>query len=122
MGYMGRKERFSYKFIGQFTESLVSDQNDERHRAHAVETALRGINDAEYKIAAGIQTIESRARRIQFKLDEGFRLNDLGEFQSAPTEVDQAIVTRQAFFDMLAVLLTEDELAEVMAEAKKGKS
>ena len=124
MGYMGKADRFSYRFIAALTESIAptgsKDANSIR-RSHAAEVALRGINNAEYKIASGLQTIRSRAEMIETKLDNGYRLNDLGEFQGIPAEVDQAIVARQSYFDVLAVLLTEDELEHVMAEAKTEK-
>jgi hypothetical protein len=123
MGYMGRQDRFSHRFIGALIDEIttsMTDRNSERTRlAHVVEVALRGINSAEYRIASGLQTIESRARMIDEKLNNGYRLNELGEFQSAPVEVDQAIVTRQAFYDVLAVALTEGQLERVMAEAKR---
>lgn len=121
MGYMGRQERFSYRFIGALIDEITRTglREDRKLRAQGIEAALKGINSAEDKIASGLQTIESRQRMILTKLDDGLRLNDWGEFQSAPVEVDQAIVARQAFFDVLAVLCTKEELEMIMVEAKR---
>ena len=45
------------------------------------------------------------------RLDLGLSLNDLGEFQRMPAELDRVVTLRQHHWQVLGALLTEAELA-----------
>ena len=97
-------DRISYKQLGQLIEGR------DRPAAHAIENAARGVNAAESTIRRTAAMIGAKLGEIEQRLDHGLSLNDLGELQRMPADLDRAVTLRQHHWQVLGALLTEAEL------------
>lgn len=88
--------------------SRLTDTRDKR-TAHAV----RGVNAAESAIRQTAAMIRSKLEETVQRLDLGLSLNDLGELQRMPADLDRAVTLRQHHWQVLGALLTEAELASL---------
>ena len=94
----------------------LTDGRD-RLAAHAVENAARGVNVTEQAIRRNAAMIRAKLGEIEQRLDRGLRLNDLGELQRVPADLDRAVALRQHHWQVLGALLTEAELASLQPAA-----
>ena len=78
--------------------------------AHAVDNAVRGVNATESTIRQTAAMIRSKLDEIERRMDHGLNLNDLGELQRMPADLDRAITLRQHHWQVLGALLIEAEL------------
>jgi hypothetical protein len=92
--------------------SRLTDGRD-RPAAHAIENAARGVNATERTIRQTAAMIRATLDQIEQRLDHGLSLNDLGELQRMPADLDRAITLRQAHWQVLGALLTEAELTSL---------
>lgn len=97
--------------------SRLTDTRDKR-TAHAVENAVRGVNAAESAIRQTAAMIRSKLEETVQRLDLGLSLNDLGELQRMPADLDRAVTLRQHHWQVLGALLTEAELASLQPAAQ----
>jgi hypothetical protein len=98
------QDRITYAQLSQ----LIDDRD--RPAAHAVENAVRGVNAAERTIRQAAAMIRSKLDETVQRLDQGLSLNDLGELQRMPADLDRAITLRQHHWQVLGALLTDAEL------------
>jgi hypothetical protein len=96
--------------------SQLIDSRDTR-AAHAVENAVRGVNAAESTIRQTAAMIRSKLEETVRRLDLGLALNDLGELQRMPADLDRAVTLRQHHWQVLGALLTEAELESLQPAA-----
>lgn len=61
--------------------------------------------------------IGSKLDEVVQRLDRGLNLNDLGELQRMPADLDRAITLRQHHWQVLGALLTEAELDSLQPAA-----
>ena len=61
--------------------------------------------------------IRSKLEETVQRLDLGLSLNDLGELQRMPADLDRAVTLRQHHWQVLGALLTEAELASLQPAA-----
>ncbi len=108
-------DTISYHKLNRLTEG-----KDEMH-ARAIEVAARDINSAEESIRRGLADIEWRCEQVAARLAARQHLNSLGEFQRTPVEVDQAIARREQAWQMLGLILSEEEVRSLMATAERGE-
>ena len=101
----------SYKQLGQLIEAR------DRPAAHAIDNAVRGVNATETSIRQIAAMIRSKLDEIEQRLDHGLSLNDLGELQRMPADLDRAVTLRQHHWQVLGALLTEAELASLQPAA-----
>jgi hypothetical protein len=92
--------------------SQLIDGRD-RPAAHAIENAARGVNATEHTIRQTAAMIRAKLTEIEQRLDHGLSLNDLGELQRMPADLDRAITLRHAHWQVLGALLTQTELASL---------
>jgi hypothetical protein len=57
--------------------------------------------------------IRAKLTEFEQRLDHGLSLNEAGELQRMPADLDRAITLRQAHWQVLGALLTETELASL---------
>jgi hypothetical protein len=100
-------DRITYRQLAQ-----LIDGRDTR-TAHAIENAVRGVNAAETTIRQTAAMITSRLAETIARLDQGLSLNDLGELQHTPADLDRAVTLRQHHWQVLGALLTEAEVASL---------
>jgi hypothetical protein len=81
-----------------------------KRTAIAIENAVRGVNAAEATIRQTAAMIRSKLDHAEQRLDLGLSLNDLGELQRMPADLDRAVTLRQHHWQVLGALLTEAEL------------
>jgi hypothetical protein len=100
-------DRITYAQLSRLTGSR------DKRTARAVENAVRGVNAAEQAIRRAAAMIRSKLADTVQRLDLGLSLslNDLGEFQRMPADLDRAVTLRQHHWQVLGALLTEAELA-----------
>ena len=100
-------DRIPYDQLSQLTDS--------RHRpaAHAIDNAARGVNATEHAIHQLTGMIRAKLTEIERRLDRGMSLNELGELQRMPADLDRAITLRQAHWHVLGALLTETEMTSL---------
>ena len=103
----------------RITYAQLSHLIDSRDKpaAHAVENAVRGVNAAEHAIRQTAAMIRSKLDETVQRLDLGLSLNDLGELQRMPADLDRAVTLRQHHWQVLGALLTEAELASLQPAA-----
>ena len=89
--------------------SQLIDGRD-RPAAHAIDNAARGVNATERTIREITGMIRAKLTGIEQRLDCGLSLNELGELQRMPADLDRAITLRQAHWQVLGALLTETEM------------
>jgi hypothetical protein len=85
----------------------------DRPAAHAVENAARGVNATEQAIRQLTGMIRAKLDQIEQRLDRGLSLNELGELQRMPADLDRAISLRQVHWQVLGALLTEAEMTSL---------
>jgi hypothetical protein len=71
------------------------------------------VNATERTIRQTAAMIRARLDQIEQRLDHGLNLNDLGELQRMPADLDRATTLRQAHWQVLGALLTETELTSL---------
>ncbi len=103
-------ERITYRQLGQLIDGRAVEH---RPAAHAIEKAARGVNAAESTIRQNAAMIRAKLGEIEQRLDHGLSLNDLGELQRMPADLDRAVTLRQHHWQVLGALLTETELASL---------
>jgi hypothetical protein len=103
----------------RITYDQLSQLIDGRDRpaAHAIDTAARGINTAERTIRQVTAMIRAKLTEIEQRLDHGLNLNELGELQRMPADLDRAITLRHAHWQVLGALLTETEIKSLQPRA-----
>ncbi len=57
--------------------------------------------------------IRAKLDQIEQRIDHGLNLNELGELQRMPADLDRAITLRQAHWQVLGALLTEAEMTSL---------
>ena len=99
----------------RITYDQLSQHIDGRDRpaAHAIDTAARGVNATEHTIRQLTAMIRAKLTEIGQRLDHGLSLNELGELQRMPADLDRAITLRQHHWQVLGALLTETELTSL---------
>ena len=85
----------------------------DRPAAHAIDNAARGVNTTEQAIRQLTRMIRAKLDQIEQRLDHGLSLNELGELQRMPADLDRAISLRQAHWQVLGALLTEAEMTSL---------
>jgi multidrug resistance efflux pump len=108
-------DRIPYRQLRQLTDGR------DRPAAHAVENAARGVNTTEQAIRQTAAMIRAKLAEIEQRLDHGLNLNDLGELQRIPADLDRAVALRQHHWQVLAALLTEAELASLQPAAPPAR-
>ena len=108
-------DRITYRQLGQLIDGR------DRPAAHTVENAARGVNAAEQAIRQAAAMIRAKLGEIEQRLDHGLSLNDLGELQRMPADLDRAITLRQAHWQVPGALLTEAEMTSLQPAARAGK-
>jgi flagellar biosynthesis chaperone FliJ len=88
-----------------------------RPAAHAIDNAARGVNATERTIRQITGMIRAKLDQIEQRLDHGLSLNELGELQRTPADLDRAITLRQAHWQVLGALLTETEMTSLQPAA-----
>jgi hypothetical protein len=96
------EDRITHRQLGQLTGSR------DRPAAHAIDSAARGVNATEQAIRQYAAMIRARLGEIEQRLDHGLALNDLGELQRMPADLDRAVTLRH--WQVLGALLTQAEL------------
>jgi hypothetical protein len=79
--------------------------------ARVIEEAIRTINYREAAIISGLQSLIRKAEQVQHNVESCMNLNELGEFQSQPQDIDRHIAARQAAWQTLGMILSPDEVA-----------
>lgn len=97
-------DRITYDQLSQLTDGR------DQPSAHAIENAVRGINATERTIRQISGMIRAKLTEIEQRLDHGLSLNELGELQRMPADLDRAITLRHAHWQVLGALLTETEM------------
>ena len=85
----------------------------DRPAAHAIDNAARGVNATERTIRQLTEMIRTRLDQIEQRLGHGLSLNDLGELQRMPADLDRAITLRQHHWQVLGTLLTQTEITSL---------
>jgi len=104
-------ERITYTQVEKLTEGK------DRTMARLIEQTCEDINRAEERIRTLLAQVASIAERVQRALDEGGRMNSLGEFQRTPAELDLAIAARQSAWETLGRLVGEEAANALAAGA-----
>jgi hypothetical protein len=105
------EDRITHRQLRQLTDGRDGPA------ARAVENAARGVNAAEHAIRQNAAMIRDKLGEIEQRLDVGLSLNDLGELQRTPADLDRAVALRQHHWQVLAALLTEAELRSLQPAA-----
>ena len=100
-------DRIPYDQLSQLTDGR------DRPAAHAIDNAARGVNATERTIRQITGMIRAKLTEIEQRLDRGLSLNELGELQRMPADLDRAITLRQAHWQVLGALLTETEMTSL---------
>jgi hypothetical protein len=104
-------DRITYDQLSQLTGGR------DRPAAHAIDNAVRGVNTTERTIREITGMIRAKLTEIEQRLDHGLSLNDLGELQRMPADLDRAITLRHAHWQVLGALLTETEMTSLLPRA-----
>ncbi len=75
-------DRITCRQLGQLIDGR------DRPAAHAIENAARGLNAAEQAIRQAAAMIRAKPGEIEQRLDHGLNLNELGELQRTPADLD----------------------------------
>lgn len=100
-------DRITYHQLSQLTDGR------DRPAAHAIDNAARGVNTTEQAIRQLTGMIRAKLDQIEQRLGHGLSLNELGELQRMPADLDRAISLRQAHWQVLGALLTEAEMTSL---------
>jgi hypothetical protein len=104
-------DRITYRQLGQLIDGR------DRPAAHTIENTARGVNAAEHAIRETAAMIRAKLGEIEQRLDHGHGLNELGELQRMPADLDGAITLRQHHWQVLGALLTAAELESLQPAA-----
>ena len=104
-----------YRQLGQLTAGR------DRPAAHAIATAARGVHATENAVRQLTGMIRAKLTEIEQRLDHGLSLNDLGELQRLPADLDRAITLRQAHWQVLGALLTQTEITSLQPAAPAAR-
>ncbi len=102
-----RDDRIPYDQLSQLTGGRG------RPAAHAIDNAARGVNATERTIREISGMIRAKLTEIEQRLDRGLSLNELGELQRMPADLDRAITLRQVHWQVLGALLTQTEMTSL---------
>jgi hypothetical protein len=105
------KDRITYDQLSQLTDGR------DRPVAHTIDTAARAVNATEHTIRDITAMIRAKLTEIEQRLDHGLSLNELGELQRMPADLDRAITLRHAHWQVLGALLTETEIKSLQPRA-----
>lgn len=108
-------DRITYTQLRQLTDGR------DRPAARAVENAARGVNATEQAIRQNAAMIRAKLGEIEQRLDAGLSLNDLGELQRMPSDLDRNVTLRQHHWQVLGALLTEAEMASLQPAAPPAR-
>jgi len=100
-------DRITYDQLSQLTDGR------DRPAAHAIDNAARGVNATERTIRQITAMIRAKLDQIEQRLDYGLSLNELGELQRMPADLDRAITLRHAHWQVLGALLTQTEMTSL---------
>ncbi len=100
-------DRITYDQLSQLTGGR------DRPAAHAIDNAARGVNATEHAIRQITGMIRAKLTEIEQRLDHGLSLNELGELQRMPADLDRAITLRQHHWQVLGALLTQTEMTSL---------
>lgn len=64
--------------------------------------------------------IRAKLTEIEDRLGHGLSLNDHGELQRMPADLDRAIALRHAHWQVLGALLTDTEIKSLQPAAQEG--
>jgi hypothetical protein len=95
-------ERISYTTA----ETLITAAGGDP--THAIEQTISGINRAEETITTLCARLRGRLDDIETKLAAGHSMNELGELNRDPAELDMAIAARMIHWRMLGFLVGMD--------------
>ena len=109
------EDRIPYDQLSQLTAGR------DRPAAHAIDNAARGVNATERTIRQITGMIRAKLDQIEQRLDHGLSLNELGELQRMPADLDRAITLRQAHWQVLGALLTETEMTSLQPAAPSAQ-
>ncbi len=109
------EDRITYTQLTRLTDGR------DRPAAHAIENAAWGVNAAEHAIRQNTAMIRDKLGEIEQRLDAGLSLNDLGELQRMPADLDRAVTLRQHHWQVLGALLSEAELHQLTAGPASGQ-
>lgn len=101
------EDRITYDQLSQLTDGR------DRPAAHAIDTAGRGVNATERTIREISGMIRAKLTEIGQRPGHGLSLNELGELQRMPADLDRAITLRQAHWQVPGALLTEAEMTSL---------
>ena len=107
------EDRITYGQLRQLTDGR------DRPAAHAIDNAARGVNITERTIRQLTAMIRAKLTEIERRLDRGLNLNELGELQRLPADLDRAITLRQAHWQVLGALLTQAEMTSLQPAARE---
>ena len=99
-----KDDRITYDQLSQLTDGR------DQLSAHVIDNAARGVNATEHAIREISGMIGAKLDQIGQRLDRGLSLNEPGELQRMPADLDRAITLRQAHWQVLGALLTETEI------------
>ena len=108
-------DRISYDQLSQLTGGR------DRPAAHAIDNAARGVNATEHAVRQITGMIRAKPGQIEQRLGHGLSLNELGELQRMPADLDRAITLRQAHWQVLGTLLTETEMKSLQPAAPSAQ-
>lgn len=80
--------------------------------------AARGVKTTEHAIRHTTAMIRAKLTEIEQRLDHGLSLNEPGELQRMPADLDRAITCRHAHWQVLGILLTETEMKSLQPAQK----
>ena len=109
-------DRITYDQLSQLIDGR------DRPAAHAIDNAARGVNATERTIREITAMIRAKLTEIEQRLDHGLSLNELGELQRMPADLDRAITLRQAHWQVLGALLTETEMTSLQPAAPSRRT
>ena len=104
-------DRITYDQLSQLIDGR------DRPAAHAIDNAALGVNATEHTIRQITGMIRAKLTEIEQRLDRGLSLNELGELQRMPADLDRAITLRQAHWQVLGALLTETGMKSLQPAA-----
>jgi hypothetical protein len=108
------EDRITYAQLARLTDGR------DRPAAHAIDNAARGVNATERTIRQATAMIRAKLDQIEQRLDHGLNLNDLGELQRMPADLDRAITLCHTHWQVLGALLTEPEMTSLHPPAQAG--
>lgn len=126
MGSYGRPDRFARSFVKEFTEYMATDDdpNDpDVRRSWAVQEILKEINRYEDDIYVSMLKLDQALANAKAHLDLNLRLHQPDDTLSYyPEKIRSAVASREQCWEVLRILLTDEELKKVGEEASPPES